>query len=72
MAKFSKNDDEFLVVFLGRRKNSEDAGFANVFFGLLAMAIVMMVFVGLMNDLEEQSRMINLKQQPEYSLRDTI
>lgn len=72
MAKFSKSDNEFLVVFLGREKGEEKAGFANVFLGLLAMAIVMIVFVGLINDLEKKSRTIIPKQPPNYTLRNVI
>lgn len=72
MAKFSKSDDEFLVVFLGRGKGEEKAGFGNVFFGLLAMAIVMIVFVGLINDLEKKSMTISPKQPPGYTLRNVI
>ncbi len=72
MAKFSKSENEFLVVFLGREKGEEKAGFATVFVGLLAMAIVMIIFVGLINDLEKKSMMISPKQPSGYTPRNVI
>jgi hypothetical protein len=72
MAKFSKNNDEFLVVFLGRREGDNNEGAANVFFGLLGMAIVMMLFVGLINDLEKQSRMMRPTESSSYTPRNVI
>jgi len=55
MFRSSRDDDQIFVVFMGSR-NGADSGseVANAFLGVLAIAIVLMVFVGLVNDSERR------------------
>lgn len=56
MFKSSRDDDQIFVVFMGSRNGNADASgeFANAFLGVLAVAIVLIVFVGLVNDSERR------------------
>jgi hypothetical protein len=56
MFKSSRDDDQIFVVFMGSRNGTADASseFANAFLGVLAVAIVLIVFVGLLNDSERR------------------
>ncbi|EKQ68906.1 hypothetical protein OsccyDRAFT_3459 [Leptolyngbyaceae cyanobacterium JSC-12] len=56
MFKSSKDDDQVFMVFFGTRNGTEDNPneCTSVFMGILAVAIVMMLFVGLINDSERR------------------
>uniref|UniRef100_A0A832H3I9 Uncharacterized protein n=1 Tax=Oscillatoriales cyanobacterium SpSt-402 TaxID=2282168 RepID=A0A832H3I9_9CYAN len=56
MFKSSKDDDQVFMVFFGTRNGTEDDTneCTSVFLGILAVAIVMMLFVGLVNDSERR------------------
>ncbi|MDX2241349.1 MAG: hypothetical protein NW224_11745 [Leptolyngbyaceae cyanobacterium bins.302] len=66
MFRASRDDDQMLMVFFGTRNGVEDnSGFASAFVGVLALAIVMMVFVGLLNE-SEQRRLRQYTPQPVF------
>lgn len=56
MSRSAKDDDQVFVVFMGSRNRTPDASseVSNAFLGVLAVAIVLMVFVGLVNDADRR------------------
>ncbi|MBF2026441.1 MAG: hypothetical protein IGS48_06700 [Oscillatoriales cyanobacterium C42_A2020_001] len=56
MFKSSKDDDQVFMVFFGTRNGVDDDNgeCTSAFMGIFAVAIVMMLFVGLINDSERR------------------
>ncbi len=56
MSRSSRDDDQVFVVLMGSRNRAPDPNseVSNAFLGVLAVAIVLMVFVGLVNDADRR------------------
>lgn len=69
MFRNSRDDGQMFMLVIGagaRNGGDENNEFANAFLGILAVAIVMMVFVGLLNDYDRR-RFQDQFAQPIYS-----
>lgn len=69
MSNNLNDDDQFLVLFLGTKRNTEPSNsFGTTLVGILTIAIVLMIVVALLNDVERNRRQFQ-PVQPDYATR---